>query len=257
MRILLIRHGDPDYEHDTLTEKGHKEAALLAETAEDLNVGDCYVSPLGRAQVTASYTLKKLGLTAETKDWLQEFPAQVDINQETELQKAYPDCKKKNGYFQSRILWDMVPGYWTEHPEYMDNNGWRTSLAAQYSDLVPVYDYVTENFDKLLEQYGYVRDGVHYRVVKESRETITLFCHFGVSCVIMSHLWNISPFILWHSLALAPTSVTEIVTEEREKGTAYFRGLRVGDLSHLYMVKEPPSFAARFCETYGSTEERH
>ena len=130
-------------------------------------------------------------------------------------------------------------------------------MAAQYSDLVPVYDYVTENFDKLLEQYGYVRDGVHYRVVKESRETITLFCHFGVSCVIMSHLWNISPFILWHSLALAPTSVTEIVTEEREKGTAYFRGLRVGDLSHLYKGKEPPSFAERFCETYGSTEERH
>ena len=43
MRILLVRHGDPDYEHDTLTEKGHKEAALLAETAKDLNVGDCYV----------------------------------------------------------------------------------------------------------------------------------------------------------------------------------------------------------------------
>ena len=93
--------------------------------------------------------------------------------------------------------------------------------------------------------------------MKESREKITLFCHFGVSCVILSHLWNLSPFILWHSLALAPSSVTEVVTEEREKGTAYFRGLRVGDLSHLYMGKENPSFAARFCETYGSTEERH
>jgi formamidopyrimidine-DNA glycosylase len=31
MRILIIRHGDPDYEHDTLTEKGHREAKLLAE----------------------------------------------------------------------------------------------------------------------------------------------------------------------------------------------------------------------------------
>ena len=30
MRILLIRHGDPDYEHDTLTEKGRREAELLA-----------------------------------------------------------------------------------------------------------------------------------------------------------------------------------------------------------------------------------
>ena len=30
MKLLFIRHGDPDYEHDTPTEKGHREAALLA-----------------------------------------------------------------------------------------------------------------------------------------------------------------------------------------------------------------------------------
>ena len=33
MRILLIRHGDPDYENDTLTEKGCREAELLAKRA--------------------------------------------------------------------------------------------------------------------------------------------------------------------------------------------------------------------------------
>ena len=31
MRIIFIRHGDPDYEKDSLTEKGWREAALLAE----------------------------------------------------------------------------------------------------------------------------------------------------------------------------------------------------------------------------------
>ena len=41
MRILFIRHGDPDYANDTLTEKGHREAALLAERAESLNMGEC------------------------------------------------------------------------------------------------------------------------------------------------------------------------------------------------------------------------
>ena len=45
MRILMIRHGDPDYVNDTLTEKGWREAALLADTAKDLSLGDCYVSP--------------------------------------------------------------------------------------------------------------------------------------------------------------------------------------------------------------------
>ena len=33
MKIRFIRHGDPDYGNDTLTEKGRKEAELLAKTA--------------------------------------------------------------------------------------------------------------------------------------------------------------------------------------------------------------------------------
>ena len=40
MRILFIRHGDPDYVNDTLTEKGHREAQLLAEMAKELKMGD-------------------------------------------------------------------------------------------------------------------------------------------------------------------------------------------------------------------------
>ena len=31
MRLLMIRHGDPDYEHDCLTEKGKREAKLLSQ----------------------------------------------------------------------------------------------------------------------------------------------------------------------------------------------------------------------------------
>ena len=30
MRIIIIRHGDPDYEKDCLTELGHKQAAVAA-----------------------------------------------------------------------------------------------------------------------------------------------------------------------------------------------------------------------------------
>ena len=227
MRILLIRHGDPDYVNDTLTEKGRREAALLAKRAVSMNMGECYKSPLGRAKDTATPCLEVTGKTAEILDWLQEFPAQVDLNKNPELEKAYPDVKKEGEHFLPRIAWDMVPGYWTEQ------------------------------FDHFLAEHGYVREGAHYRVEKESDETVTFFCHFGISCVLLSHLWNVSPFVLWHCLALAPTSVTEVVTEEREQGTAYFRGLKVGDISHLYAGGEEPSFAARFCETYSNKEQRH
>ena len=73
MRILLIRHGDPDYVNDTLTEKGRHEAALLAKRAVSMNMGECYKSPLGRAKDTATPCLEVTGKTAEILDWLQEF----------------------------------------------------------------------------------------------------------------------------------------------------------------------------------------
>ena len=60
MKLLFIRHGDPDYEIDSLTEKGWKEAALLAERVSQLEVKTFYVSPLGRARDTASLTLQKM-----------------------------------------------------------------------------------------------------------------------------------------------------------------------------------------------------
>ena len=54
MKIIVARHGEPDYENDTLTDKGWKEARLLADRISKWEVTDFYCSPLGRAQDTAS-----------------------------------------------------------------------------------------------------------------------------------------------------------------------------------------------------------
>lgn len=258
MRILLIRHGDPDYDRDTLTEKGRREAALLAKAALSMHIDDCYTSPLGRARDTASYSLKVLGKEAKTLNWLTEFPAVVDLNLSKELALAYPDADEKDSRFEARnVIWDMVPSYWTDRPQYLDADQWRQCPTALCGDGAEVYDRVCGEFDKLLESYGYVRKKRCYQVIRENTQTIACYCHFGIICALLSHLWNVSPFILWHGVALAPSSVTEIVSEERQKGIASFRALRIGDISHLYAGEEPPSFAARFCEVYSNFEQRH
>lgn len=64
MKLVLIRHGEPDYENDTLTLKGKTEARLLADRLKDLHIDEIYVSPLGRAKDTAKPTLEKLGRKA-------------------------------------------------------------------------------------------------------------------------------------------------------------------------------------------------
>lgn len=60
MKLLIVRHGDPDYTIDSLTEKGWREARYLAQKLSKLEIKDFYVSPLGRAKDTASCTLKKM-----------------------------------------------------------------------------------------------------------------------------------------------------------------------------------------------------
>ena len=37
MKLLIVRHGDPDYEKDSLTEKGWREAEYLAEKLEKID----------------------------------------------------------------------------------------------------------------------------------------------------------------------------------------------------------------------------
>ena len=53
--------------------KGKREVELLAQRAESLELGHCFVSPLGRAQDTATPSLARTGKNAETLDWLESF----------------------------------------------------------------------------------------------------------------------------------------------------------------------------------------
>lgn len=242
MQILIIRHGDPNYEIDSLTEKGWREAELLADKISKLEVKEFYVSPLGRAKDTASLTLKKMGREAIELPWLQEF-FRANI--------ARPDVKDR------AITWDWLPQDWTKEPAYYDVEQWCKTPIMQDSDVEKEYRWVAEGLDEILAKHGYVREGNYYRVEKPNTDRIVLFCHFGVESVMISHLLGVSPMVMWHGFCAAPTSVTTINTEERREGIASFRVSSYGDISHLYVADEPPAFSARFCETYGNMEERH
>ncbi|NLE25139.1 MAG: histidine phosphatase family protein [Clostridiaceae bacterium] len=241
MKLLIIRHADPDYENDSLTEKGRKEADLLSNRISAMDIKGFYVSPLGRALETANVTLNKMNRTAEVLPWLREFDFLI---YDEELGSE-------------RICWDLLPQDWTTINEYYDKDLWHTVPVMKKGNVISEAKKVFEGIDKIIERNGYVREGNFYRAIDPNRDTIVLFCHFGVECVILSHLLGISPVVLWHGCCASPSSVTTLVTEERREGIAYFRMSAFGDISHLYIAGEEPSFSARFCETYDNFDERH
>ena len=241
MRILIIRHGDPDYVKDSLTEKGWREAELLADRMAKEKVEAFYVSPLGRAKDTASLTLKKMNRTATECQWLREFAPKI----------ARPD--RKGGL---TICWDWLPQDWANEPIFYDPEHWFDHEIMEQGGVKEEYQWVIREFDELLAKHGYVRDGENYRAERANTDTIVFFCHFDLECVLLSHLMHVSPMILWHHMCAAPTSVTTIYTEERSQGVAAFRTQSFGDVSHLYAGKEEVAFAARFCEVFEG-DQRH
>ncbi len=234
MRLIFIRHGDPNYQLDTLTERGWKEAEALFERVKKWKVDEFYVSPLGRARDTANVSLEKLNRSAETLDWLKEF--------------FVPVVDPVTG--DRRIAWDLMPAYWTEKCELYERALWLKSDIMQSGNVEEEYRRVCDSFDGLLLKHGYRRTGGYYKAEKGNNKTLVFFCHLGVQFVLLSHLFGVTAPVMWQNFFVAPTSVTELVTEEREKGIAVFRCKRIGDVSHLEAAGIEPSDSGFFNEVY-------
>ena len=242
MKILFVRHGEPDYVHDSLTARGDREAELLADMLCRVDADAWYCSPLGRAVRTASFTMKRLGKEAEILPWLQEFRGR---------------CVKPNIPGKESICWDWLPQDWTRQKLFYDRDRWLDAPEFDGTNVRAEHEMVVAGLDALLARHGYERDGELYRAVGPNNGTIVLFCHFAVTSVMLGHLLGISPLVLFQGLMAAPTSVTTVVTEERKQGIAAFRMLSFGSVQHLYAAGENPSFAGRFCECFSNTDELH
>lgn len=236
MKILFIRHGEPDYEHDSLTPKGWKEARLLANRLKKLDVRDFYCSPLGRARDTAKETLSCLHRKATIVDWLQEFPVSI----------SDPDTGK------GRCAWDLLPSFWTCRSDLYEKDKWYLDPTMESGNAKEMYLKITQGMDNLLKKYGYTRSDMCYHTDCGNKDTIVFFCHLGVELVFLSYFLGISAPVLWQGFFVAPTSVTILETEERQKGIAYFRCRALGDTSHLYAGNEPVSDSGFFQEVYDS-----
>jgi len=235
MRILLIRHAEPDYSVDSLTPKGWSEAELLSRRLAGYNIRDFYVSPLGRARDTAAGTLKKLGRTAEVLPWLQEFRGTVPD----------PETGEKRW-----IAWDLKPRIWSAWPGIMDFRTWLDAPVFDQTNVREVWQETVAGVDGLLGRYGCRKDGPVWLCDRNGDFTIALFCHFGISMAVLAYLTDISPMLLWHRVLCMPSSVSEVVTEERIKGELAFRITKLGDLTHLEAAGENRSTAGLFPECY-------
>jgi len=209
MKLLLIRHGDPDYANDTLTDTGHRQAQLLAESLLDVQIDRLVVSPLGRARHTADYLIRLKKLDFEILEFLKE------------LRGRYTD----NLYAWNHHGCDLLaPGHeitksnWPERVPYGKHMG-------------PVYQEFISQFDHFISDFGLERSGDVYQVNRANDETVAVVCHAGVIQTLLSHLLHIPLPVVYSQFRIDPSSVTRLELEQKE-GLGVFRLVSLNDMSH-------------------------
>ena len=212
MDFYLIRHGDPDYENDTLTEYGWKQAEDLGERLAKEEIDYIYSSPLGRAQATAAPLARILKKEIVLLPWAAEVGLPAVFSPSSYLLNE--DCLSRKER-------------WFENEHFKDLPLLEISTAA-FSGL-----------DCLLAIHGYRSVGGNiYTADRPNNYKIALFCHGYIGATLLAHLFGLPMNRTWASTCLWTTGVTKFHFKNTDKG--YVPSCQyLNDRSHLFNLPDP------------------
>ena len=204
MRIIFIRHGEPDYENDTLTETGFKQAQLVAQRLKDENIEEIWSSTHGRALDSAKPTAELLGLPVKAVDFMREVTW---------------GRKTGENLFAGGHPWDIADEMARLGMD-LNSPDWRTNAFFKDNKVVDCAETVEKGIDERLEEHGYKRNGLYYEhlIEEEYHRTVAFFCHGGSSSAAIAHIMNLPFPYVCALLHMEFTGIT-ILRMDRKKGS--------------------------------------
>lgn len=205
MNIYYIRHADPIYNPDSLTEFGYKQAELLKNKFENIKLDEIYTSTSNRAILTAAPTAKMKGITPIRLPWANESVIWKNFAVEDDGKKKWCFCTEK--YRELFIKPEIVAlgSKWYNHPSFA-----RTSFRNGMMDF-------EKSFDEFMLGLGleHDREKQLYKVVKPNNKNIAFFAHGGCGMLFLSNMLDISyPYFSMHVSGHMTTGITVIQFEE-------------------------------------------
>ncbi len=223
MHLYILRHADPCYDPDSLTEIGHQEAKVLAKRLKNLNVNYVYSSPMTRAKQTANYTAELQDLEIIEKPWLKEL-SHVQIQQDN---KSY-------------AIWDTYGETVRNTIPLPDHSDWFKRDPFDKTKIEVLWEEFRAQADMFISAHGYTRVDGRYRIDRSNDDRIAIFCHNGTLLFLLAHLLEIPPSLAWSGFFCWPSSLTDIYFDERSPQWAVPRALHVSDVSHLIAAGMKP-----------------
>lgn len=220
MLLYLIRHGDPNYQLDCLTERGKRQAEALAPRLKAAGINVIYSSPMGRAIETALPTAKQLNLPYQIEDWTHEVLS--------ERLTTYPYGKRISvSRLQNTLLRE------NGEVNYGFDETFKTR-ALRESEMEKAFSYIRENGRIFLEKLGYREENGIYRILRKNEDRVALFTHGVFTRTWLSELLHVPLHLMWSSFSFTHTGVTIIEFKNNENGITAPKALCLSDMSHLY-----------------------
>ena len=225
MRLIFVRHGEPNYEKDCLTETGVKQARAAAKRLLREGIEAVYSSPQGRAKQTAqAYADLAEGKTVQVLDFMHEISWGSTDGGEL-FNNGHPWTIADELVAKG---WEVTRTDWREHPFFSRNTA--TGCA----------DRIAGELDDWLITLGYRREGAYYRQIlpEENKRTYALFSHGGSSTAALSHLLDL-PFPYMLSLLHMPFTALIILRFDSKPGSLCLPHLELaGDSAHCIGLEE-------------------
>lgn len=236
MLLFVIRHGEPDYATDTLTDTGHLQAAACAERLASYGLDRVYSSPMGRARQTAEYTCRATSLDLRIAEFCSEALAWQDF--------TYVDAQGRR-----RWICDLPNTDFRAPDNLYRSVDWRQCDCLLATGEPLPYDRLIAGSDAFLRELGYERDGGVYRILRPNDDRVALFCHGGFGSAWLPHLMALPPHLVWAGYELSLTGVSVFRFSNPENGLTAPRCVCWSDTSHLYKAGLPTGLEAP--EHYG------
>jgi probable phosphoglycerate mutase len=207
MEIVLIRHGQPEWvreglnvDNPPLTERGHLQAAAMADFLRDEHFDEVLCSPLRRARQTAGPLFVALDRPETVDPWLEEI--------RNPIWQGTPQEKSAEAYRQDRAR--------------RSHERWEGLEGGE-----PVRDFVERihlGCTLFLAERGVRRiDGeLAMWEIDEPERRIALVAHAGTNSVIICHLLGLAPTPWeWDRFVIGHASVSRLCSMEMGDGHSF------------------------------------
>ena len=224
MIFFLVRHGDPIYRPDSLTELGHKQAAALVERFQRYGLDAIYSSTSIRAQMTAQPTADAMRMEIQLCPWAHENLVLEDMcvyNAEGKRLWAFGQQYIKEQFNRPDVL--ALGEKWYTHPLFAE-----TRFGAGE-------ERIDREVDAFFLSLGlrHDRENNCFEKVGETMDRVALFAHQGFGLSFLSSVLGIPyPLVATH-MNISHSSVTVIHFDENYP-KIFARVLQLANDSHLF-----------------------